>query len=77
VATARGEAAVAARLLGAADAVREASGAVPEPFEAAMRDRTRAAAREALGDDAFERALAEGRAMTLEAAVEYALASVD
>jgi predicted ATPase len=32
-----------------------------------------ATAREALGDDAFARAIAEGQAMTLEQAVEYAL----
>jgi hypothetical protein len=47
-----------------------------EPFEAAGLERTHAAAREALGDDAFERGLAEGRALALEAAVEYALANV-
>ena len=41
-----------------------------------VRSRTRAvetAARAALGEEAFARAWAEGQAMTLEQAVEYAL----
>jgi hypothetical protein len=39
-------------------------------------ERRRSAARAALGDDAFERAAAEGRAMTADQAVAFALVSV-
>jgi predicted ATPase/DNA-binding SARP family transcriptional activator len=77
VAIARGAPIVAARLLGAADASREASGHAPEPFEARMRERTLTAVEVALGDEGYAATLVEGRAMTIEAAVDYALANVD
>ena len=76
VATARGHATVAAVLLGAADAAREAIRAVHDPVEARLHDQTRATTQQSLGSGAFQAALAEGRAMTTEAGVEYALANV-
>ena len=44
------------------------------PPDQAYHDETAAAARAALGQPAFDGAWAEGRAMTLEQAIEYALA---
>jgi predicted ATPase/DNA-binding SARP family transcriptional activator len=63
----------AARLWGAASTLRAAMG-----FRLPLRDREQqeyevAAAKEALGEDAFTVALAEGRAMPLEQAMAYAL----
>jgi len=77
VAVARGDARSGACLLGAADALFSASGYMREPFEGEVRTRTGARAKEALGDQTYEEALAEGRAMSLDEAVEYALASID
>jgi hypothetical protein len=63
-------------LLGAAEALLEQVGArvynyyVPDP---SLQERAIAEARSALGDVAFEEAGAEGRAMTFEQAVAYAL----
>jgi predicted ATPase len=66
----RGEVARAARLLGAADALREEIGYSPEPVEHEQRARIAAA----LTDDAeLVTARSEGRAMTLDEAVAYAL----
>lgn len=77
VATARGEPSVAAVLLGAAEAARYEGEAGDDPVQARLRAETLAAVRESLDVDAYGSAVAEGRAMTIEAAVEYALASVD
>jgi tetratricopeptide (TPR) repeat protein len=63
----------AAQLLGAAAAVRETIGSPTTPLERPALDRAVAAARQRLGDEAFAAAWAEGRAMTLEQAVAYAL----
>lgn len=57
----------AARLLGAATALRPAD-MPPLSVEREVYDRTAAAARGALGDDAYERAYAEGGGLTLEEA---------
>jgi predicted ATPase/class 3 adenylate cyclase/Tfp pilus assembly protein PilF len=65
----------AARLWGAAQSLREAIGTPPLPEERKEDERDQAAVREALGEAAFAAAWAEGRAMTLEQAIEYALAS--
>ena len=68
----------AIRLCAAADCIRLEIGA---PLSASRRpifDNEVAAARESLGDDkAFDRAWQEGRAMTLEQAVAYALEETD
>jgi non-specific serine/threonine protein kinase len=63
----------AVRILGAADALRES---IRRPIQAEVRrerDEDLSLTREALGDAAFETAFAEGRALTLERAIAYAL----
>ncbi len=62
----------AAHLFGAAEALRETIGS-PSPQGQADYDRQLASTRSGLGDAAFAGAWAEGRAMTLEQAIEYAL----
>ena len=70
IAVKRGEMARAARLLGAADALREEIGYTPEPGEREQHERVATA----LGDDpALAAAKSEGRPLTLDAAVAYAL----
>jgi tetratricopeptide (TPR) repeat protein len=69
-----GEADAAARLWGAfqvlaAEVGRDAA----HPLEAAARDENVAAAREALGGEAFERAWVEGGSLSLDDAVAFAL----
>jgi predicted ATPase/DNA-binding XRE family transcriptional regulator len=76
VANGRGEAERSGRLIGAAEGLHEAVG-VPvyvyyEPYHS-MYERTVAAVRSWLGGEAFEEVRAEGRAMTFEQAVGYAL----
>jgi len=66
-------AATAARLLGAAATFREILGAVPFAPDRARRERTLAAAREALDAEAFAVAYGRGRAMGWREAVELAL----
>jgi predicted ATPase/class 3 adenylate cyclase len=61
------------RLVGAAAALREAIGAPLPPTEKARLDRWLEPARRTLSQEAQERALAEGRAMPLDAAMDYAL----
>jgi len=63
----------AARLWGAFQALGEEIGHVAaHPLDAAAHDESIASAREALGDDGFERAWTEGAAMTLDDALGYA-----
>jgi predicted ATPase len=64
-----------AKLLGAAAALRESAAFHLQPYEQELHDRTLAAARERLGHEAFTTAWAEGAAMELADAVDYALAS--
>ncbi|MCW3100988.1 MAG: tetratricopeptide repeat protein, partial [Chthonomonadaceae bacterium] len=64
----------AARLWGAAETLREEIGSPLSPKERDQCDSRAAAAREALGDSAFAAAWEEGRAMTLDEVVAYALA---
>jgi predicted ATPase/DNA-binding XRE family transcriptional regulator len=76
VANARGEAERCGRLIGAAEGLHEVVG-VPvyvyyEPHRS-MYERTVATVRSALGEEAFEEARAEGREMTFDQAVTYAL----
>ena len=68
-----GRAARAARLLGAADALRASIGAPMPPIERADIEVATDAVRALLGVDAFTQARAEGRAMSFEQAVAYAL----
>jgi hypothetical protein len=74
VAGAEGCAERAARLFGAAERLREVTGAPLLPADRAERERSVAAVRTALGQEAFAAAWAEGRAMALERAIAYALA---
>ena len=60
------------RLWGAAQAEREASGAISPPAAARLVGDPVAAARAAIGDEAADAGLAEGRAMDYEALVAYA-----
>lgn len=77
VAVTDGQSARAARLLGAADSLLGVLGAPLSPPDAAEYERSKAAARAALDEKTFETAWAEGRAMTWESAVEYALQRPD
>ena len=63
----------AIRLLGAGEAFCETLGARPPVAVAEEYERTVAEGRAALGETAFAAAWAEGRAMSLEQAVAYAL----
>ena len=63
----------AATLLGASRAVAEASGALLEPFEREIHERTMDAAADALGAEAFASAFTSGRQFTPAAAVAFAL----
>ena len=76
VASVQGEAERCARLIGAAEGLHEAIG-VPvyvyyEPHRS-LYERTAAAVRFQMGEEAFEAERAKGRALTFEQAVEYAL----
>jgi predicted ATPase/transcriptional regulator with XRE-family HTH domain len=62
-----------AHLSGAADALRQQIGSTVPPWAQPGLDRTLRLAREGLGEDAFGQAWAEGKAMTLEQAISYAL----
>jgi hypothetical protein len=74
LAVARAQLVRAARLFGAAEGLREAMGAPLRSADRAEHDRSVAAARAALGEEAFTAAWAEGRAMSLEHTVILALA---
>ena len=73
----KGEAQRAAKLFGAAQALREAVGYPQPPGERAVQEPYLLAARSRLDEATWEAALAEGRAMDLEEAVEYALSEDD
>jgi tetratricopeptide (TPR) repeat protein len=62
-----------ARLMGTAEAMIAPSPLLLPPARRSLHDHTAAAARAALGEEAFAAAWAEGRAMSLEQAVSYAL----
>jgi DNA-binding CsgD family transcriptional regulator len=62
----------AVRLATAGDAIREACGGRRFPFEDASFEIVLASSRDAMGEEAFERARAEGAAMSIEEAVAYA-----
>jgi hypothetical protein len=73
VAAAGGEAKRAARLFGASEALPEAMGTPPESGERALQEPYHAAARSQLDETSWQEAWAQGRAMTLEEAISYAL----
>lgn len=75
IAESRHDPALAARMYGAADALRETVGATPSPYERVLLDEYLNEAREALGDEAFESAWSEGRSMSFDDAIDYALAA--
>ena len=75
LAGAMGKATRAAHLWGAAEAARDATGIIAfSPGELALHEPHLALASSRLGDEAWQEVLAEGRAMSLEEAAEYALA---
>jgi DNA-binding CsgD family transcriptional regulator len=67
----------AARLWGAAEAIREAIERLWSPAERLLHEPQLTAARSLLDEKTWETAFAEGRAMELEEAVEYALSEDD
>jgi non-specific serine/threonine protein kinase len=75
VAGAQGHPERAARLFGAAEALREAIGTPIQHSDRTLYDRSVAAVRAALGEEAFKAAWAEGWRMTMEEAVAYALST--
>ena len=62
-----------ARLCGAAQAIFETTNHYISPFDRAEFDRHIQIARDQLGDTKFEALASQGRAMTMEQAVAYAL----
>jgi predicted ATPase/DNA-binding CsgD family transcriptional regulator len=70
-----GQAERAARLIGAAEKLFDEYGEVPQVGDVPVFEENEAAARQQLGDEAFEALAAEGRAMTLQEAVDYAQAA--
>jgi hypothetical protein len=62
-----------ARLFGAAEVMREASGVALTAAARAEHQQVIAAARSSLGDEAFAGAWAEGQAMSPEQIIAYAL----
>ena len=68
-----GDDARAARLWGAAETAREATGIALPAAERTLHEPYLASARSRLGDAAWEVALAEGRTMTIDEAAVYAL----
>jgi predicted ATPase/DNA-binding CsgD family transcriptional regulator len=76
VALARGAAVRAARLLGAADAIREEMRLGVWPVRRGIQDRTVAAVRAALTEAAFAAAQAQGRALGRAGALDEALAEL-
>ncbi|MDQ5854379.1 MAG: NB-ARC domain-containing protein, partial [Chloroflexota bacterium] len=77
LAAAEGQAQRAARLFGSAERLREASGSSITPFERLDVDADLAAARAQLDEATWQVAWAEGRAMSLEQVIAYALEARD
>jgi non-specific serine/threonine protein kinase len=72
---AQGRAQRAARLWGAAEAMREDIGVPLQPEDRELLDHYLATARSSLGEVAWQLAIAEGRAMMPEQAIEYSLSA--
>jgi predicted ATPase/DNA-binding CsgD family transcriptional regulator len=77
IACARGRRKQAAILFGAAKPIQEHLRSTRDPDYEMVVDQYLQATRTSLGEPGFERAWAEGRALTLQEAVEYALAQVE
>src|SRR5262249_1107644 len=75
VASSAGNAARAVRLLGAAEALRGTTGTRPPRAERAAHERAVADLCAALGEEAFTTAWSEGRAMTPQQAIVYAVSN--
>jgi DNA-binding CsgD family transcriptional regulator len=73
LAGAQGQAERSARLWGAAESLRESIGIVFSPFERSYYEPYINAAHAQLGESSWDAARAEGRSMTPDQAVEYAL----
>jgi tetratricopeptide (TPR) repeat protein len=73
----RAESEVAARLLGAAEGAREEGGVVLDRLAAELYQTTEDELRRALGSIGYEAASEDGKGMSVDTAVELALASVD
>ncbi|HUF01781.1 MAG TPA: tetratricopeptide repeat protein [Gaiellaceae bacterium] len=73
----RGEVMAAARLFGAAEGLRDRSQLALSGVESRLHDETLHELRRCLDTRSYEDAFADGRSMSLEEAVEYALASLD
>lgn len=73
LAAGEGRYAAAARLFGAAQGIRDAKGIGRWPVYAVGYDEAVATTRDALGDDAFDEAWAEGAGTTIDDAIAYAL----
>jgi non-specific serine/threonine protein kinase len=74
---AQGRARRAGRLWGAAEALREEIGVLLQPEDRRVLDPYLDAARSSLGEPGWQVALAEGRAMMPEQAIEYSLSAED
>ena len=73
LAASRGDHARAARLYGAAEAMRDEIGTTVLPYDVADQERGVMSAREALGEEGFAAAWAEGRTMTPEQRIAEAV----
>jgi ATP/maltotriose-dependent transcriptional regulator MalT len=73
IAAGRGDHLKAAHLYGAAEAIQNAVGSSILPYDVAERERGVTAAREALGEERFSAAWAEGEAMAPEQAISEAV----
>ena len=71
-----GEPEAAARLIGAVEVLHEDMQTVAQPVEMALAEKTVAELRRELGDERYEALVTEGRRLTLDEAVELALATV-
>jgi hypothetical protein len=72
-AAAMGQAHRGARLIGGGEAAAEAIGTIIESEDRMVREVGIAAARAGLGEEEFEKTRQEGRAMSMEQAIKYAL----
>jgi predicted ATPase/DNA-binding CsgD family transcriptional regulator len=76
IVAAQGQPKQAARLMGAAEEVRQASTLFLQPPQRALHDAAVTAVRTALGEEGLAAAWAEGKVMSLDEAVDYALHTV-